>query len=373
MENEAVCRLALTQIKGLGPVGVGKLLARFGSAEAIFRSNKADWSDGTAFQSLCGQRILGHEGEKALQGAEEQLVLNGQRGGCYTLHGSETYPGGLIRCGDAPQIIFYKGKLPAEGARMVSVVGTRKASDYGKKATEQLIRALRPYDPVIVSGLAYGIDIHAHRIALSLGMRTMAVLGSGLGRIYPDAHLNEADAMQEKGAVVSEFFHHEIPQPAHFPKRNRIVAGLSAATVVVEAGVKGGAWITASLANDYGREVYAIPGPWSAPTSRGCHQMIASHLASVLDHPEHLAQDLNWLEKKPLSAVVIPEFAQPVAQALFRHMAPMHINDLAHALHMPISRLHGLLLEMEMNGWVRWLPGRFVRMEVQFASQEDFG
>jgi DNA processing protein len=373
MENEAVCRLALTQIKGLGPVGMGKLLARFGSAEGVFHSKKFDWSDGTAFQSLCGRRILGHEGKKALERAKEQLVFNSRCGGSYVLHGSRAYPSGLVRCGDAPQLLFYKGELPPVGARLVSVVGTRKASDYGKKATEQLIRALRPYDPIIVSGLAYGIDIHAHRIALSLGMRTVAVLGSGLGNIYPDSHLKEANAMQERGAVVSEFFHHETPQPAHFPKRNRIVAGLSSATVVVEAGVKGGAWITASLANDYGREVYAIPGPWSSSTSKGCHRMIASHLASVLDHPDHLARDLNWLEKKPLSVAVIPEFAQPVAQALFRHEAPMHVNDLARVLQMPIARLHGLLLEMELNGWVRWLPGRFVRMDVQFAAEEDFG
>ena len=124
MENEAFCRLAPTQIKGLGPVGIGKLLARFGSAEGVFHSGKDDWLDGTAFQSLCGQRILGHEGEKALKRAEEQSAHNNRGGGSYVLHGSQTYPGGLIRCGDAPQLLFYKGKLPAEGARMVSVVGT---------------------------------------------------------------------------------------------------------------------------------------------------------------------------------------------------------------------------------------------------------
>jgi DNA processing protein len=367
MREQAIYTLAIGELSGLGPVKARQLIQHFGSAQSVWEASAYELSQVDGLRPEILLNLIRTEGPSALLRSQEQLQINQDAGGQVALFSDDFYPAALSRCSDAPLAIFYKGQLPPLGARLVSVIGTRQMSEYGREATWELIKVLSSCGATVVSGLAYGIDIQAHRAALEFNIPTIAVLGCGLGKVYPQQHRQEAKQLQEKGALISEFYHTVKPDRENFPKRNRIVAGIAEATVVVEAGRAGGAWITARLANDYGREVLAIPGPWNSEVSKGCHDLIAVHAAAILPAPEDIPRILGWEVSAPLQERLFPADAREVALALARHGAPMHIDDLALSLQLPPHDVQALLFELELDGHIRALPGRFVKLSSTFS------
>jgi DNA processing protein len=248
---------------------------------------------------------------------------------------------------------------------IISIVGTRNATDYGRQLCKQLIEELQQYNVLIVSGLALGIDVAAHKECLRLNMPTVGVLGHGLDRLYPSQNRATAEKMLENGGLLSEYPSGTIPDRENFPQRNRIVAGIADATVVIEAGIKGGALITAEIANSYNRDVFAFPGRLGDDYSEGCNFLIRNNKAGLLTCVADLAFSLGWEKTdhaKPVEQFVLPLDLSADERLIFdilqQHKAPLAIDDLTIKANMPMSMLAMNLLNMEMQGYIRSLPGK---------------
>jgi DNA processing protein len=279
----------------------------------------------------------------------------------------EKYPARLKGLADAPVMLFAKGNLELNAARTISIVGTRHATDYGKQITEALIEGLKQFDVTIISGLAYGIDIAAHRAALKHELQNIAVLGHGLNRLYPGQHRSTAVKMLEHGALVTEFKSMDAFEPQNFPKRNRIVAGLSDAVMVIESAINGGALITAEIANNYNRDVFCVPGRIGDKFSEGCNRFIRSNKANLVSSAEDVAAIMRW-EQKGKEAVKQKELFVELDEqgkkivALLREKGEVHIDSISSALSLFGSQLAVSLLNLEFKGVVVSLPGKMYRM-----------
>ena len=278
-------------------------------------------------------------------------------------YGLPDYPLALGYCPDAPLVLFTKGTLQFKKQPIISIVGTRTSSAHGRDFCRQLIKKIRPFQPIICSGLARGIDIVAHRTALEEGLETIACLGHGFDRIYPPSHQKEAHQIEKQGLLVMDFLPNSEFHRANFPRRNRLIAGMSHATVVIESAVEGGSMNTANLAHQYGRELFAVPGRPSDVKSGGCHQLIVQQKAQLLTDPVILIEALGWKEQPPLKSVQ-RAFFQSLSEEeeqLYKKLsqAPkIHLDALAMKLGWPISHTASILLQMEMKGLVRALPGK---------------
>ena len=272
----------------------------------------------------------------------------------------ENYPYRLKECVDAPFILYQMGEAKLSTPRMISIVGTRKSTHYGNSICENLVHALKPYQVTIVSGLAYGIDVTAHQACLTSQTPTIGVLGHGLDRIYPSAHRSIAKAMLNNGALLTEFLSKTIPDKDNFPKRNRIVAGLCDATVVVESGPKGGSLITAHLAGDYNREVFAFPGRIDDPQSSGTNYLIKNHKAHLIENIDDFISLMGWekqsteLKDKPLPKL---KGTEKEVYNIVLENGSTEIDLISKKLNIPISDLTPVLLEMEFNEIIRSKPG----------------
>lgn len=365
---EELALMALMRVPGLGPIRVRQLVGHMGGANAVWQADIAAWSVVKGVDQKALHRLLRNEQDGCFRAAEEQRHRCTEEGIRIVHAWEDDYPLGLTSCADAPVVLYVKGRLPSPGGRVVSVIGTRQATSYGLSAAARIVEVLAAFGATVVSGLAYGIDIQAHRKALEHHTPTLAVLGSGLGRLYPSLHRKEARAIVDSGgALISEYDHFDGPDREHFPQRNRIIAGLSAATIVVEAGPEGGAWITARLANDYDREVLAVPGNWDHTYSKGCHQLISRHLAALLPEPEAIPELLGWGEAPQAAPRLFPPERRELALALARSRDPMHFDELAQELNTSAAELQALLLELELQQLIQVLPGRFVKMLGQVA------
>ncbi|MBL7851069.1 MAG: DNA-protecting protein DprA, partial [Cyclobacteriaceae bacterium] len=279
MDPERLSFLALYFIPGIGPVLLRQLIAYCGSAQDVFRQPRQDLlripgiGDATADAIRTGRSMRLAEQEAARAERNDVHIL---------LFTDAAYPARLKAVEDAPALLYVKGNTNFNHPRTVGIVGTRKATDYGKGCVEDLVKSLVLHQPQIISGLAYGIDIHAHKEALKNDLATIAVLGSGLDVIYPGAHKDTAHRMVNQGALISENPLGTSPDAHNFPQRNRIIAGMCDALIVVEAGDRGGALITADIANSYNRDVFAIPGNLHQPWSVGCNQLIKTNKANLL-------------------------------------------------------------------------------------------
>lgn len=282
----------------------------------------------------------------------------------------DDYPALLKLCPDAPVMLFWRGNLRFTSDRLVlSVVGTRSVTPYGAAVTAEIIDALAPYNPVIVSGLAQGVDVAAHRAAMKNGLDTVGVLGQGLGTpLYPSDNRDVARQMcsSEGCGVMTEYCHKQAPLPGLFPVRNRIVAGMARATIVVEAKAKAGALITAELALGYQREVFAVPGRTTDLCSAGCNALIRHNKAVLLDGPKTVIEELGLdilpkagaLSAQTAAFVEISPQARPVADILSK-VEKLHIDELCAQTGLPPFKLSPLLLDMELDGVVESLPGKY--------------
>ncbi|MDR3142884.1 MAG: DNA-processing protein DprA [Tannerellaceae bacterium] len=367
MANQNLYQVGLTMIKGIGNTAGRRLLQSLGSAEAVFAEKRQ------ALEQIPGVgRLLAEEIKRpgVLKRAEEELLfIEKNQLKCFFLTDND-YPGRLRQCPDAPLLLYSKGNFNLQAKRAVSIAGTRKATAYGKEQTEKLVAHLAAVlpDTLIVSGLAYGIDITAHRSALKNRLPTVAVLAHGLDRIYPQAHRQTAIEMLENGGLLTDFPSNTNPDKPNFVKRNRIVAGLTDATLVVESAKKGGSLITASMAFSYSRDVFAFPGRPTDPLSEGCNLIIRLNKAGLITCASDLMEAMGWNlpEEKALSPVQTELFAHENEDVdrictILKEKGILHINELILNLDIPASRLPSLLLEMEMDGIIKAIPGNMYR------------
>lgn len=355
-------RVALTYVNNIGPTLAKTLVSYFGGEEYIFRSTPGKLLRVPGI----GEKIISQLNfDEALGKAERELVFIEKHGIDVIFYTDSRYPRRLKNCNDGPVLLFSKGNADLNKQRIVSIVGTRNATDYGKQLCRELAEELQQYNVLIVSGLALGIDTAAHKEAMKLDIPTVGVLGHGLDRIYPGQNRSTAEKMLANGGLLSEYPSGTIPDRENFPQRNRIVAGMADATVVIEAGIKGGALITAEIANSYNRDVFAFPGRLGDVFSEGCNGLIRANKAQLLTCAADLAYSMGWektAEAKPVEQFMLPidlsREEQTIFDVLRQQNGPVAIDDLTIKTSLPTSSLAMNLLNMEMMGYIRALPGK---------------
>lgn len=359
-------KIALTKIKGIGPKTSRTLLAYCGSVESIFSSSKKQLLSIPGIGNTIVNIILS---KSYLQEAEKELAFIEKHNINALWIEDDAYPKKLKKCEDAPILLYYKGNAPLNQQRNVSIVGTRNATNYGKKICEDLILQLKESNIQIISGLAYGIDIHSHKQALKNDISTVAVLGHGLDQIYPSAHREIALRMLDNGGLLTEFPSGTNPERAHFPMRNRIIAGLSDVTVVIEAAKKGGALITAEIANSYNRDVCTFPGGIDQEYSAGCNYLIKTNRAHLIRNADDLCYLMNWeisnSNKNTTQLNLLPNELSKDETKIYLYIKEnkqASIDDIGLYCDWPQSKLAIILLEMEMKGILRSLPGKTYRL-----------
>ncbi len=357
-------QIALTKVKGVGPVVARQLITHYGNAESVFNTPKKHL---LAIPGVGNHIADSIKKANALQAAEAELKFIEKHHIQVLFWGSEQYPRRLQECFDAPILLYYKGNADLNTSRIISIVGTRNATAYGRSICSEFIQALTPYDALIISGLAYGIDSHAHKHALHYGIPTVGVLGHGLDRIYPATNREMAAKMLECGGLLTEFPSGTNPDRQNFPMRNRIIAGLADVTIVVEAAIRGGALITAEIANNYNRDVCAFPGSLNQAFSAGCNYLIKTNRAHLITGVKDLEYLMNWelMEKPPeskqLQLHVSLDSVERQAYDIIRTSGQISIDSLSLQLKWPQSKLAITLLELEMKGAVAALPGKIYR------------
>lgn len=280
-----------------------------------------------------------------------------------------SYPHRLKAFADSPVFIFSKGNINLNPERTIGIVGTRNASEYGKSITRKIIEDLAPYGPTVISGLAYGIDIEAHRAALQWELPTIGILGTSVDKIYPAVHTNTAHHMMETGGLVSEYRLGSELNKANFPQRNRIIAGLSDAVIIVEAAIKGGALITAEIAYSYNKEVFAVPGNLQSKYSEGCNNLIRTMKAGIYMGAREIEDALSWNREGMISTIkplnLHLEAFEPEERLILQSLLDskeMEIDQLSWLTNIPLSLLASKLLNLEFQGLIKSIPGKKYRM-----------
>lgn len=367
-----IYEVALHIAEGIGGVTARQLLAVFGSAEEIFKAKKHQI---IRIQGL-GEKIaqlLTNNSQSILQKAEKEIQEAEKRNIQLHFFNSPHYPVRLKQIDDAPILLYQKGTSSLNQEKHLAIVGTRQASSYGKVFLEELLLELKAYKPLIISGMAYGIDIIAHREALKNQLCTIGILANGLDSLYPAAHQSTADLMlSQGGALLAESPLGTKPDAPRFPARNRITAALADIVLVVESMKKGGAMITAQYANDYNREVVALPGNVGVSTSEGCNLLIKRHQAHLISSAEDIAYLMNWekesnLSKKKRKSLSISDYKLSseetlVIKKLFEK-EQASIDELSLFLSIPLNHIAVILLNLEMQDLIEALPGKRFRLK----------
>lgn len=354
-------QIALTLLPHIGPKLGRELVAYCGGPEAVFREKapylaKIPGIGKELARAIAAQNVLDRAAE------EEAFIIKNNIQPLFYLE--KSYPARLKHCADAPVMLYYKGNADLNATRIVSVIGTRKATTYGKAICEELIKDLSSHkEMLIISGLAYGIDSCAHRAALEHHTATVAVLGHSLDRIYPAANQSLAQRVINNGGLLSEFVSGTIPDRENFPRRNRIVAGMSDAVIVVESGKKGGALITADIANSYNRDVFAVPGRLNDAYSVGCNNLIKTNRAALVESARDIEYIMGWSGsdyQKPKQRKLFLELSpeeEIIVEAL-RERGTMAIDDLILKTKMGSTKMASSLLNLEFEGVIRCMPGK---------------
>jgi len=362
-EDELTALLTLNRIEGLGCIGAKYLYEQLGSAQEILRSRDhlkdiIPGIDTHILDALCDSRY-----DSFIREELDFIEKHGIR--CITLSDSD-YPARMLDCNDAPLILFSLGNVNYNATRTVGIVGTRKATEYGRRMCHSFIRELHELCPdvTIVSGLAYGIDIESHKAALEVGFPTIGVLAHGLDMIYPSSHRPIAKQMLGEGGLVTEFMSRTVPLGHNFVRRNRIIAGLSDAVVVVESAAKSGSLITAEIAGSYNRECFAFPGSVGDPYSVGCNELIRDNRASLITSALDFVTAMNWNDRKRkgkgIQKELFPDLTkeeETVYKRVSLKAQGVHISTLMTELNIPFPRLTTILFSLEMKGLIVQTPG----------------
>ncbi len=365
--QEIINTIALTRINYFHLTGMLQLYRRLGSATAVIehRRNIRDVLPDASPKLVQSLQQL----DEPLHRAEIELQWDLENGVMPLCMNDENYPQRLRQCDDAPLMLFYKGNINLNQRRVICVVGTRRNTVYGEDLIRRFMRELRQLCPqlLVISGLAYGIDIIAHRQALQNGYPTVGVLAHGIDYLYPARHKQTADEMVKKGGLLTEFLTQTNADKVNFVRRNRIVAGISDACVVVESAAHGGGLITASLARTYNREVFAFPGNVGSQYSEGCNNLIRDNVAGLISNADDFVKSMNWDDDVKLQRAqqvgierqLFPDLSteeRQVVSALKKHN-DLQINMLSVQADIPIAHLTAILFSLEMKGVLKALPG----------------
>lgn len=358
-------KIALGLIPRIGDINARKLVSHFGSVEAIFNESYRNMlqipgiGSGLA-KSVCDRSYLDIAAREA-----EYITGNNIRTYFYL---DSDYPYRLRQCDDSPVVFFFKGECNLDAAKILSVVGTRNATGRGKELCDRIIGGLAAGHPdlIIVSGLAYGIDIAAHKAALNSNLHTIGVLGHGFKTTYPSIHSSTAKTMTGKGGLITDFLSDALPERNNFIKRNRIIAGISDATLVVESGIKGGALITADIAASYNRDVLAVPGRTEDQWSAGCNHLIKYNKAALVESSDDIEYFLDWKPEKSKTPVQRTLFSdlddnEKAICELVMKEGEMTIDAICRNLGIPVHKLSSKLLQMEFRGVLKCYPGNVYR------------
>lgn len=361
MDNNRLSLLALHFIDGVGDYLIKQVISYTGSAEQVFKTPKGKLMQIPGIGEVTAKAILNG---KPFDQAEKELLKADKESVEVVFYMDKKYPSRLKNMADAPSILYLKGNINFENPKAVAIVGTRQATSYGRDCVEKIIKDLVPHNALIVSGLAYGIDIHAHKHAVKHKLSTIGIMGSGMDVIYPAAHKETAKKMFEHGGLVTENSFGTKPDAHNFPQRNRIIAGLCDALIVVEAAEKGGALITAEIANSYNKDVFAFPGGVGETYSAGCNNLIKSNRAHLLTSVKDLEYIMNWDAAEPqkkkasVSLAEYDENEQTVLKIMIDKKANVLIDELSWKANLPVSQLASVLLGLEFKGVVKSLPGK---------------
>ena len=355
--------IALTLIPNFGPRKIRSILQHL-DVDDFFRVSKRRLKEIPGI----GEKSLIHlNREEALNKAEQYLNYFERNEIQPVFFHSVDFPYRLNHCDDAPVLLFKRGEMNYNDSKVISIVGTRNATNYGKKCIDEFLEGIKDNNTVVVSGLAYGIDIYAHQRCIELGIQTIGVLGHGLDRIYPSIHKNIANQMLENGGLLSEFLPGTLPDREHFPMRNRIVAGMCDATIVIESGEKGGSMITAELANDYSRDVFAFPGNVENEFSKGCNLLIQKQKAHLITTSADFIRWMNWdtsIENVSIQKSLFPNLneEEQLILKIIEEKKEISLDLLGLKTDINSSKLSGILLKLELEGIVQQLPGMMYKI-----------
>lgn len=353
--------LALLKVEGVGDIVAKKLINHCGSAVNVFNSKahhlKSIDGIGDSLIKKLKDKAVFEKAELELKFIEREKIN-------VLYYQNDSYPERLKHCIDGPVLLFASGNLNLDNRKMVSIVGTREITSYGTNFCKKMIEDLALFNPIIVSGFAYGVDIVAHQAAMENNLQTIGVLAHGLNQIYPKTHKKHIAKMEENGGFLTEFWSNSNPEKENFVRRNRIVAGMSEATIVIESAEKGGSLITALMANDYNRDVFAVPGRTTDKFSQGCNNLIKMQRANLMTSAADLIYNLNWefetKQTKPIQKqlfAVLDNDEQKIYDYLQKNGKQL-LDIIALECDFPIFRISTLLLNMELKGVVRPLPGK---------------
>ena len=365
MHSELLYQLALTLVPNIGDVQAKVLVQHYGSASAVFKARRSELEK---IEGMGEVRASAIRGFKDFSGAEKEVAFIEKYKIQPLFLTDEAYPKRLLNCYDPPTMLFYKGTADLNSTRMLSVVGTRRSTEYGRHFTEQLIEDLAGEGVLVVSGLATGIDGIAHKAALKHKLPTVGVVGHGLDKIYPQEHTRLAREMiLEGGGVLTEFFSGTDPDKHNFPQRNRIVAGISNATVVIETEVKGGSMITAKLAASYNRDVFALPGRTTDKMSGGCNHLIQHNMAALFTGAKDLLEMLGWSEQKKKTRPQKELFIELTTDErnilnLLQQKDAVHIDEINIQSGLSSSAVAAALLNLELQNVVVGMPGKMYKI-----------
>lgn len=362
MHPDILYQIALSHIPFVGPVSAKLLVSYCGGPREVFEKSRRDLLQIPGIGPKTADSVTQNE---ALQIAERELVYLEKNGIVPIFYLESGYPERLKQIDDFPTMLYFKGsdKGLFHSKRVLGIVGTRKPTPHGKAICEEMVEAMKSYNCLIVSGLAFGIDVAAHKSAVLHGIPNVGVLGHGLGRLYPDVHRPVAEKMCENGGLLTEYAFNAPPDREHFPMRNRIIAGLCDAVLVVETAVSGGSMITAKLAQGYDREVFAVPGRVKDPFSHGCHLLIKSNRASLAESADDIARQMGWDEKsaskKPRQAQLLLDLSEKEQNLVskIREKPQIGIDDLTWLSGLSGGEVVATLLALEFKNVLRPLPG----------------
>jgi DNA processing protein len=359
-ETELFYLLALQKVEGVGDIVAKKLLSHCGNAESIFKTKSSQLSSIDGIGSILLSKL---KNKTIFEKAETELKFIKNNEINVAFFQDDNYPERLKHCIDGPLLLFSSGNIDFSTRKIISIVGTRQITSSGTEFCKKLISDLAPLNPIIVSGFAYGVDIVAHQAAIENNLQTIGVVAHGLDQIYPIVHKKHVTKMEKNGGFMTEFWSGTSPEKENFVKRNRIVAGMSEATIVIESADKGGSLITANLANDYNRDVFAVPGRTSDKFSQGCNNLIKTQKANLLTSAADIVYILNWdLEEKskPVQKqlfVTLENDEQKIYDYLLKSGKEI-LDIIALECDFPIYKISGILLNMELKGVIRPLPGK---------------
>ncbi len=365
MNNDLLYQIALTLVPNIGDVHAKTLVQHFGNAQNIFKAKKKELE---AIEGIGTVRAKSIKDFADFTSSEAEIKFIEQYKIKPLFLTNEDYPQRLLNCYDSPALLYYRGNADLNTSKIVAVVGTRNNSEYGRSVCEKLVEGLAPQNALILSGLAFGIDTISHKAALKHQLQTVGALAHGLDRIYPSQNKSLAKQMTEQGGLLTHFMSNTDPDRQNFPKRNRIVAGMCDALVVIESGIKGGSLITAELANSYNKDVFAIPGRTTDSKSEGCNYLVKSNKAALINNADDLIENMRWGNNKKQqvhkqrSLFLELSADEKIITDILQQKENTHIDELYFKSGLSSSATASALLTLEMQHIIIALPGKIYKL-----------